>query len=407
MMPRTTVRADARLPLGALVILAAIGFTSITTELLPAGLLPQISSGFGISEAQVGYLATGYAGIIVVTVLPLTKVLARFPRKMLLVSLVVAMALSNILIAISPTFGIAVSARLIGGIAHGLLWSLMAPFVSRLVPELKVGKALAIVFSGNNLGLAVGTPLGTALGTVIGWREAFLSLGGAGALLALLALWLLPRGNGAEHAPRPSLRLALARKGVLLIAIAWPLMLLARFALFTYIAPFISAAGLPSSTISFTLSIIGISGLAGLWIAGITVDRYPRRGLLAAIALVGSAYVVLPILGGNLACFIALMFLWGAGLSASGIYNQTAILRAGGPHRDAANSLQVLTTQLGIAVGALYGGFALTLGGGLMLPWVAAVPAFLAIAIIFCGRSASYPPGPGERKALQPASPAG
>jgi predicted MFS family arabinose efflux permease len=387
------------------VVLAAVGFTSITTELLPAGLLPQISSGFGVSEAQVGYLATGYAAIIVVTVLPLTKLCARFPRKMMLVSLVVAMALSNVLIAVSPTFAGAVSARLVGGIAHGLLWSLMAPYVSRLVPDLKVGKALAIVFSGNNLGLAVGTPLGTALGSAIGWREAFLFLGGAGVVLALLASWLLPGGvTSAEGAPRSSLRLAVARKGVLLIALAWPLMLLARFALFTYIAPFISAAGLSSHVISFTLSVIGVAGLVGLWIAGMTVDRHPRRGVLTAATLVGATYLILPILGGNLVCFIALMFLWGAGLSAGGVYNQTAILRAGGPHRDAANSLQVLTIQLGIAVGALYGGFALTLGGGLLLPWAAAVPAFLAIIIIVFGRAAAYPPGPGERSTSRPAS---
>lgn len=401
------VRSDTRLPLGALLVLAAIGFTSITTELLPAGLLPQISRGFGISEAQVGYLATAYAGIIVITVLPLTKLCSRFPRKMVIVSLVVAMALSNVLVAFSPTFPVAVSARLLGGIAHGLLWSLMAPFVTRLVPELRVGKALAIVFSGNNLGLAVGTPLGTALGTAIGWREAFLCLGGAGVFLALLALWLLPRGPGAGNASRPSLRLAVARKGVVLIVIAWPLMLFARFALFTYIAPFIIAADLPSYTIGFTLSVIGVAGLAGLWVAGITVDRYPRRGLLTVSAVVGASYLVLPILGGNLACFVALMFLWGAGLSAGGVYNQTAILRAGGPHRDAANSLLVLTIQLGIAIGALYGGFALTLGGGLLLPWAAAIPAFLAITVILFGRTAAYPPGPKERKAPQPASPAG
>ena len=33
-------------------------------------------------------------------------------------------------------------------------------------------KALAIVFSGNSLGLAIGAPVGTALGNVVGWRAA-------------------------------------------------------------------------------------------------------------------------------------------------------------------------------------------------------------------------------------------
>ena len=60
----------------------------------------------------------------------------------------------------------------------------MAPFVARIVPAHKVGKAMAIVFSGNSLGLAIGAPLGTALGGLIGWRASFLLLAGTGVVLA-------------------------------------------------------------------------------------------------------------------------------------------------------------------------------------------------------------------------------
>ncbi len=72
-----------QLPVGALIVLAAIGFTAITTELLPSGLLPRISADFQVSEATAGYLTAGYAAIIVVTVIPLSTVLARIPRHVL------------------------------------------------------------------------------------------------------------------------------------------------------------------------------------------------------------------------------------------------------------------------------------------------------------------------------------
>ncbi len=124
-----------RLPVGALIVLAAIGFTAITTELLPSGLLPQISADFRVSEATAGYLTAGYAAIIVVTVIPLSLLLSRVPRHYLLIALILFFAARNALVAIVSDFGAAMGSRMVGGIAHGLLWSAMAPFVARIVPE--------------------------------------------------------------------------------------------------------------------------------------------------------------------------------------------------------------------------------------------------------------------------------
>lgn len=385
-----------RLPLPALLVLATIGFTAITTELLPSGLLPQISRGFGVSESEVGYLTAGYAGVIVVSVIPVTKLCSRLPRRMLLVGLVTAFAFSNVLIGISEAFPVAVAARLIGGIAHGLLWSTMAPFVASIVPEYKTGRAMAVVFSGNSLGLAVGAPLDTLLGSLLGWRAAFLVLAAAGGILALLAFWLLPAARPDAAAVRPMIRRAVALPGVKAIALAWPLMLLGRFALFTYIAPFLKAASLPQEAISLSLSIIGGASLLGIWIAGMTVDTRPRASMLLTTALVVASYLLLPAGAGSLPVIAGLLGFWGAALGATGIYNQAAILRAGKEHREAANCVMVLTTQLGIAVGAVYGGFALTNVGALWVPFAAAVPALASLLITLAGRRAAYPPGPKE-----------
>lgn len=394
--------ASDRLPLPALLILAATGFVAITTELLPSGLLPQIGEDFGITESHVGLLTAGYAAVIVITVLPLTMLCARIPRKTLLVTLVGAFALSNVLIAASPAFPLALAARLIGGIAHGLLWSTMAPYVARIVPAHKVGRAMALVFSGNSLGLAIGAPLGTALGSVLGWRAGFLVLAAAVGLLALLAALVLPRVRRTEAASPTALRLALAQPGVKTVAAAWPLLLLAHFALFTYIAPFLQAQQLPDYTIGPALSVIGGAGLIGIWIAGMTVDSLPRRALILTTAAILAAFLLLPVGGGSIAGAAVLLTVWGTGLGAIGIYHQSAILRAGGPHRDAANGLTVLTIQLGIAIGAVYGGFAVTTLGPVNVPLAAALPVAASLALIFAGRAAAYRPGPREHGGRQP-----
>ncbi|TLM72795.1 MFS transporter [Pseudarthrobacter sp. NamB4] len=394
--------APARFPYAAMLVLATIAFTAITTELLPSGLLPQISSGLNVSEPVAGYLAAAYAAVIVVTVVPAARLLGKVPRHALLVGLVLTFAASNAMVGLAPDFTAAMIARLVGGLAHGLLWTTMAPFVTRVVPADKVGKALAIVFSGNSLGLAIGAPVGTALGGLLGWRAAFMVLAGFGLVLTVLAFFLLPRVQRISDAVRPSLRKAIAQPGVKSVAIAWPLLVLAHFALFTYIAPFIREAGFPDYAISLSLTVLGGSGLLGIWVAGLTVDSRPRRSLLMTTAAIALSMAFLPLAAGNLAVALVLMTVWGAGLGAIGIYNQSAILRAGGDYSEAANGLTVLTIQLGITVGALYGSAALVLAGPLLVPVAAALPVVVALVITIAGKRYAYPPGPRERVWLEP-----
>ena len=392
----------ARFPYAAMLVLATIAFTAITTELLPSGLLPQISAGLNVSEPVAGYLAAAYAAVIVVTVVPAARLLVRVPRHALLVGLVLTFALSNAWVGLAPDFTSAMIARLVGGLAHGLLWTTMAPFVARVVPAAKVGKALAIVFSGNSLGLAIGAPVGTALGGFFGWRAAFLAMAGFGLVLTVLAFFLLPRVHRISGAARPSLRKAIGQPGVKAVAVAWPLLVLAHFALFTYIAPFIREAALPDYAISLSLTVLGASGLLGIWIAGLTVDSRPRRSLLVTTAAIAASMFLLPFAVGNLVLALILMTVWGAGLGAIGIYNQSAILRAGGQYQEAANGLTVLTIQVGITIGALYGSAALVAGGALLVPVAAALPVVAALVITLAGKKHAYPAGPRERIWLEP-----
>ncbi|BCW69054.1 MFS transporter [Arthrobacter sp. NicSoilB8] len=400
-LPEGTVPAP-RFPRGGLLILAAAGFTAVTTELLPSGLLPQISRDLGVEESAVGSLTAAYAAVIVFTALPLSRLLAgRVPRKTLLIATVLAFAVSNVMLALSPVLGLAIAARLLGGVAHGMLWSSMAPYVARIVPAHSVGKAMAIVFSGNSIALAVGAPIGTLMGSVLTWRDSFLVLAGVGGLLALLAVWVLPAAPDGGGATAPSLRGALKLPGVIAVATAWPLLLLGHFTLFTYIAPFLQSSGLPDAFTGISLSVVGVASLLGIWIAGLTADSRPRRSLLSAVAVLVGAFALLPVLGGTWAGELALVTLWGAAFGAIGIYNQAAILRAGGEHKDAANGLTVVTIQLGIAVGAGYGAVALGAVGARFVPLAAAIPTAAALAIILASRRGGYPAGPRETRKVR------
>ena len=400
---RTASRSDSptgaaavRLPLVPLLVLAAVGFASVTTELLPAGLLPEIGAEFGVKESATGILTAGYAAVIVVTVIPLMAVTARLPRRMLLLVGLAAFVASNLLLAASTTFEVAVIARLLGGIAHGLVWALMAPYVARIVPEAKVGRAMAIVFAGNSIGAAAGTPFATALGAAIGWRAAFVALAVPVAVLAVLVAITVPPRPGLGRSKSGSVAQAVRCPGVAAIALAAPLLLLAHFALLTYIAPFLAHMGLPAFARSLSLSVLGGAGLAGIWFAGLTADTRPRRSLIGATIVLAAALAALAVAGASLVAALALIAVWGASFSATAVINQAALLKAAGPLKDAATSVAVVTTQLGIALGAVYGGVAFDVAGVGLLPVAAALPAALALAIALRARHAAYPPGSRE-----------
>ncbi|NUT52744.1 MAG: MFS transporter, partial [Saccharothrix sp.] len=92
----TDVRPDtARLPRWPLLALATAAFTTVLTEALPAGVLPGLSTGLGVSEAAAGQLVTVYAIGTVAAAIPLSTATSGWSRKRLLLAGVAGFAVAN------------------------------------------------------------------------------------------------------------------------------------------------------------------------------------------------------------------------------------------------------------------------------------------------------------------------
>src|SRR5580693_569287 len=160
--PAAGATVDTRpLPVGLLVLLAAAVFAAVTTEMLPVGLLPSISQGLGVSESQVGLLVSGYAAVVAVGSIPMAALLERLPRRPVLAVLLATYAVSNAVFAASDSYGLALAARLVAGLAHAAFFGVVVSAAVALVPRPRAGRAVAVVMSGTALALAVGVPAGT------------------------------------------------------------------------------------------------------------------------------------------------------------------------------------------------------------------------------------------------------
>src|SRR6201997_5044095 len=175
-----------------LAVLAAAAFIYVTAEILPVGALPAISRDLHVSLAVVGTLLTWYALVAALTTVPLVRWTAHWPRRRALVFSLVCLSVSQLVSALAPNFAVLAAGRVLCAITHGLLWSVIAPIATRLVPPSHAGRATMSIYVGTSLALVIGSPLTAALSLMWGWRLAVVCVTVAAAVVTVAARLLLP-----------------------------------------------------------------------------------------------------------------------------------------------------------------------------------------------------------------------
>ncbi|MFC7586371.1 MFS transporter [Nonomuraea antimicrobica] len=190
-----------RMPWAGLLALFAAAFTAVMTELLPAGLLPQIAGALGVPEGRAGFLVTAYAVASFLSAVPVTALLRGFDRRPVLIGALAGFAVLNGVTAVSSSYAVTFGARVLAGVMGGVLWAMLVGYAARMVPVERRGRAIAIVSAGITVALCAGIPAGAALASVSGWRAAFWLLAVVAVVLIGWVLWRVPNFPG-ERAGR-------------------------------------------------------------------------------------------------------------------------------------------------------------------------------------------------------------
>ncbi|OLY73868.1 MFS transporter [Pseudomonas sp. ATCC PTA-122608] len=395
MTPSTTLSADAvpdRLPIGALLALAMTGFICIVTETLPAGLLPLISDGLGVSASMAGQMVTAYALGSVLAVIPLTIATRGWRRRNVLLLTIVGFLLFNSITALSSHYGLTLLARFLAGMAAGLAWSLLAGYARRMVEPHQQGKALALAMVGTPIALSLGVPLGTWLGGLVGWRTTF---GIMSALTLVLIVWVLvkvPDYPGQSAHQRMPLRKVLTTPGVrpvLAVVISW---MLAHNILYTYIAPFVAPAGLVDR-VDLVLLVFGIAALLGIWVTARLVDVALRKTVLVSLAGFAATCLAFGFLAQVPGVIYVGVAVWGLSFGGAATLLQTALADAAGDGADVALSLNVVAWNSAIAGSGVVGGVLLDTWGVASFPWAMLVLLAVGFAITWAARNHGFKPG--------------
>ncbi|WP_432488243.1 MFS transporter [Kineococcus sp. SYSU DK018] len=388
--------APRRLPVGTLALLSAAVAAAVSTEVMPVGLLPQLADAFAAPEDRIGWWMSAYALVVALGAVPVTALVAhRSPRGVLVVLLLVYAAANGLVVVAGTTGGypLALTARLLGGLAHAGLFSVAVATAVAVSPPGRSGRAVALVNTGITLALALGVPLGSAAGTAWGWRWTFAATTGALLLLAAAAAVLVPArapGTGpglpgprtGEHPRRGGSGVLAALRGrrLLLVALTTAVLTLGHYSTYTYVTPLLLRAGVGEGSVSLALLGYGLASFAGLLLAGATADRHPLAALRAVVAVVAACLLALALGSGHAAATVAAVVVWGAAFGALPSLLQTAALRA----TDVPGAAPAVVNSMfnvGIAAGAWVGGRVLLGGGPVPLALTGAALAVTALAV--------------------------
>ncbi|ETK30998.1 MFS transporter [Microbispora sp. ATCC PTA-5024] len=384
----------------ALVALATAAFAYVTAELLPVGLLTVMAADLDRSPSETGLLVTGYAVVVVLASLPLTRLTRRVPRRRLLTVTLAVFAAGALLSAVAPSYPVLLGGRMLIALTQALFWSVVATTATDLFPPALRGRVVARLAIGNSLAPVIGVPAGTWLGQQAGWRTSFAVMAAVGLAVCLTVALLLPadrvRSHEAGRGTEPDGR----RYAILVVA---TLIAVTGFlTAYTYITPFLlEVGGFAPAALSPLLLAGGISGVTGTLAVGPFLDRHPRGTLLVPLGMVTCALAALYALGGVKPAAVVGLCVMSIGFSAMVTSMQNRTLHVAPGSTDLASAGISSGFNVGIATGSLLGGAVLDGAGARDLAATGAVLTAAALVVLLSER---WLAPAGRRAAPEPAA---
>ena len=377
--PQSVVAADPAVRALAVLALALGGFGIGTTEFVAMGLLPDIATGFGVSEPTAGHVISAYALGVVIGAPTIAALTARVPRRALLLGLMAVFTLGNLASALAPSYATLVIARFVAGLPHGAFFGIAALAAAHLMGPRNRAKAVAYVLSGLTVATVLGVPLASWLGQAFGWRSAFVLVVVIG-LITLTALWFwLPDQLRTMHVTSPLTELgALRRPQVWLAVMVGMIGFGGMFAVYTYISTTMTdVAGLPRTLVPVALMVFGLGMVVGNLVGGRLADISVIRALYLSLGSLAVVLLLFVAAAHNPWTALPVLFSIGTAGSAVGPALQTRLMDVAHDAQTLAAALNHSALNIGNATGAWVGGLVIAAGLGYTAP--AAAGSILAV----------------------------
>ena len=281
----------------ALLIVTGINLLNYVDRYVVAALVQGLGeappAGLGLSDAQSGWLASGFI-IVYLVAAPLFGLLADRHSRPLLIGIGVALwALATGAGALAGGFVALLAARSLVGVGEAAYGTAAPALLADLFPRERRAQVFAVFYAAIPLGAALGFAIGGAVAERFGWRSAFLVVAAPGLLFAAAAALLRDPPRGATEVAAPveqgsrSLTGAdlveyarlFARPSFTLIVLGYAAYTAALGALAFWTPTFLQRAhGMTTSaaTVDFGTT-LAVTGVLGTFLGGWLADRLRPR----------------------------------------------------------------------------------------------------------------------------------
>ena len=354
-----------------------------TTEFIPIGLLSDIASDFGITEAHAGLLISVYAWFVALLSLPLMLLVAKMDYRRLMLSVVALFVASHIFSSLSQSFGMLMVSRICVACSHSIFWSIVSPIAVKIAPEGKSSAALGMIVTGSSIAMILGLPMGRVIGLHLGWRVTFLCIAAAAFAVLVFLAFVFPKVKNSNTITLHSLPTLLKNPALICIYIITATFITGHFTGYSYIEPFLSqVAGFSEQLVTFTLMAFGVSGMLGSVIFSRYFDRTPRTFITFALIGVTVFMMLLHLSAASHLASISICMLWGIAITAYNLVFQSEVIRVAPEGTTIAMSIYSGIYNVGIACGALTGGAVCSY---LSITWVGYVGGTITLLVALIG----------------------
>ncbi|MDQ0791611.1 MFS transporter [Streptomyces sp. B1I3] len=367
-MPTASSTSTGKMPF-VVWVLAAGTFLMGTTEFVIAGLLPEMAADLNVSVSHAGLLITAFAVGMIVGGPTMAMATLRLPQRHTLIGALAVFALGHAVAALSTSFTVVLTARVVTALATGAFWAVGFVIATTTAGPARATRAVGVMMGGLTLANVIGVPIGSFVGHYTGWRGPFWALAVLAALAAAFVGRFIPRaGQRAEVSVWAEVRVL--KQGHLWLALGAAVLIMGGvLATYTYITPLLTdRAGIPAGAVPLVLIAFGIGALGGTAIGGRLGDRRPMVTTITAAA--ATSLILLALIPASSSPVAAVVLVFGmalAGFTVNPVVTSLAVRFAG----DAPTLTSALTTSgynTGIAAGSLVAGRALDSSLGLTGP---------------------------------------
>jgi predicted MFS family arabinose efflux permease len=334
-------------------------FITGVVVLAPSGMLPELADGLKVTIRDAGFLMA-WGAVILCFASPIVSWLTtRTDRRLLMTVVLAVAAICNVASAFADSYAAVLVLRLAMLALIAIYTPLAVSTVSMIVPQAERPRAIAFVFLGWSLSIAVGLPIITLLANQFGWRETYVAIGIAAAITALLNFVALPGRLRGYPLSLQSFAFIAGNRTLVLILLITLLSTSGLFQITIYLGPLLlKLADANAGMIGTFFLLLGVAGLVGNWAATAAVSRIGTARTLAASLLVlilGGMFWALG--AGWLVAMGTGVFLVGMGLPSSNTMQQARLVAQAPDLATATVALNTSLIYVGQAIGSASGGF--------------------------------------------------